>query len=245
MNLIDTELARIMPVSGKGFSEVLNNVLYSYERIRKKSSETDFHVVVAPIKGAKLLKPTHDKCPACGEALDLYTAFSTEFEGCPKCKGLWLDQDELRKLKNKVEHGRLRWLNDEIENIEKAIVVPTSRSCAKCSEVKILSVIFGKSSIVIDWCPQCHGIWLDREEFASIIEYLNEKAAKATPKELAQELSKDIKRIWTGGRERRIDEVADASSAISALINATIFEHPAVFRLCIHAAQVGRSIGMD
>ena len=245
LNLIDTELAKIMPVSGKGFSEILNNVLYSYKRIRKKSSETDFHVVVAPIKGAKLLKPTHDKCPACGEALDLYSVFSMEFEGCPKCKGLWLDKDELRKLKNKIEHGKLRWLNDEIENIEKAVVVPSSRPCAKCSEVKIVAVIFGKSSIVIDWCPQCHGMWLDREEFDSIIEYLNEEAAKTTPKELAREVSKDIKKIWTGGRESRIDEVADAGAAISALINATIFEHPALFGLCIRAAQAGRSIGMD
>ncbi len=245
LNLIDSELAKIMPVSGKGFSELLNNVLYSYKRIRKKSSETDFHVVVAPIKGAKLLKPTHDKCPACAEALDLYSVFSMEFEGCPKCKGLWLDKDELRKLKNKIEHGRLRWLNDEIENIEKAVVVPSSRSCAKCSEVKIVAVIFGKSSIVIDWCPQCHGMWLDREEFDSIIEYLNEEAAKATPTELSREVSKDIKRIWTGGRESRIDEVADAGAAISALLNATIFEHPSLFRLCIRAAQVGRSIGME
>ncbi len=88
-------------------------------------------------------------------------------------------------------------------------------------------------------------MWLDREEFDSIIEYLNEEAAKATPKELSREVSKDIKRIWTGGRESRIDEVADAGAAISALLNATIFEHPSLFRLCIRAAQVGRSIGME
>jgi len=88
-------------------------------------------------------------------------------------------------------------------------------------------------------------MWLDREEFESIIEYLNEEAGKATPTELSREVSKDIKRIWTGGRESRIDEVADAGAAISALINATIFEHPALFSLCIRAAHVGRSIGMD
>jgi hypothetical protein len=74
---------------------------------------------------------------------------------------------------------------------------------------------------------------------------LNEAATKATPKELAREVSKDIKRIWTGSPENRIDEVADAGAAISALINATIFEYPALFRLCIRAAQAGHSVGMD
>lgn len=247
LNLIDSELAKVMPVSGKGFSEFVNNVHvpYWYKRIRKKSSETDFAVVVAPIKGATLLKDTNDKCPACGKALDLYSAFSMEFEGCPKCKGLWLIKDELRKLKNRTEDGRLRWLNDEIENIEKTAVIPASRFCVKCHSVKMVSVVFGKSSIVIDWCPQCHGMWLDRGEFVSVIEYLNQEATEASSKQIAREVFKDIKKVWTGGPESRIDEVLDTASAISGSINATIFEHPALFSLCMRAAQAGRSVGME
>src|SRR5690348_13450473 len=90
LNLIDKELAKIMPVSGKGFSEFVNNVHvpYWYKRVKRPSSETDFVVEVPPIAGAKKEKETADHCPNCGTALDVYSIFGMKFEGCPKCKGL-------------------------------------------------------------------------------------------------------------------------------------------------------------
>ena len=152
-----------------------------------------------PIKGAKHLKSTEDKCPVDGKRLDRYSIFSMEFEGCPKCHGMWLVKDELRKLKNKALEGRLHWLNDEIDNIEKTAAVPSERACPKSDGGKLLSVVFGKSSIVIDWCPKCHGIWLDRAEFDSILEYLNTEAANATRKDVEKELAQDLKKFWKRG----------------------------------------------
>jgi hypothetical protein len=60
-----------------------------------------------------------------------------------------------------------------------------------------------------------------------------------------KEIAKDLKKLWTGGPESRVAEVTDTTAAFSAFINATIFEHPALFRLYTSAAQAGRSIGMD
>jgi Zn-finger nucleic acid-binding protein len=157
LNLIDKELAKIMPVQGKGFSDFVNNVHvpYWYKRIKKRSDETDFRVEVLPIKGATPEKGTSDACLACASNLNLYRVFSMQFEGCPNGKGVWLIRDELRKLKNKVEDGSLRWPNDEIENVEKTKVISTKRPCVKCKTTKMVSVDFGKSSVLIDWCPQC------------------------------------------------------------------------------------------
>lgn len=234
LNLIDKELAKIMPVSGKGFSDFVNNVHvpYWYKRIKKKSTETDFHVEVPPIKGAKLDKKTADECPACGSNLNLYAVFSMQFEGCPKCKGIWLIKDELRKLKNKVEDGSLRWLNDEIENLERISVLATKRPCVKCRTVKMVSAIFGKSSTLVDWCPKCHGMWLDRGEFEAITDYLKDELGHVHAKDIEKQAAADVKRIWSGGPESRLDELVDAKAAVSALINATIFEHPSLFKLC-------------
>jgi uncharacterized protein len=241
LNLIDQTLTRIMPVSGKGFSDFVNNthVPYWFKRVQKPSDETDFHVEVAPIKGAKLKQTTGDACPACGNALSLYTVFSLDLEGCPKCKGIWLISDELRKLKNRVADGSLRWLNTEIENIDKASAIPTKRPCVKCKTVNMISVIFGSSSIVVDWCPKCHGIWLDRGEFDAITTYLRDELAHTHPKEIEKQAAADVHHIWSGGIEDRIDELRDAKSAVSALISATILEHPKVFSFL---ANVSRSI---
>ncbi len=234
LDLIDKELAKIMPVSGKGFSDFVNNVHvpYWYKRVKQPSSETDFHVEVPPISGATKGNSTADWCPNCGAKLNSYSAYSMAFEGCPKCKGLWLIKDELRKLKNKVEGGSLRWLNTEIENLENASAVKTKRPCVKCKGVNMVSVIFGKSKIVIDWCEKCSGMWLDRGEFEAITEYLRKELAGMTSKEMEQQIRADLKHVWSGAAEGRFQEAMDAKAAVSALISATIFEHPALMALC-------------
>ena len=43
-------------------------------------------------------------------------------------------------------------------------------------------VMFGHSGVVIDWCPDCQGIWLDRSEYDLICEYLRSDVTSATAK---------------------------------------------------------------
>lgn len=239
LDLIDKDLAKIMPVSGKGFSDFVNNVHvpYWYKRIKTKSSEAEAQVEVLPIKGAKLDRITTDQCPGCGKTLNEYTVFSMRFEGCPGCKGIWLFKDELRKLKNKVEHGSIRWLNDEIDNIEKTSAMATKRLCPKCKGIQMVSVLFGNSSIVIDWCPQCHGMWLDQDEFDSVTEYLKHELHTMHSKEIEKKALDEVKLLWSGGSESRYEELLDVKATITALINATIFEHPTLATLCLGAPR--------
>lgn len=234
LNLIDKELAATMPVTGKGFSDFVNKVHIPYwcKRIKGKSGNTDFHVEVEPIKGARDAGPTKDVCPSCGNTLNLYELQSTQFEGCPKCKGVWLIKDELRKLKNKVAGSSLRWLNDEIDNLERASVIPTKRLCVRCKTVNMVSVIFGKTKILVDWCPQCHGQWLDRGEFQAILDYLKDEMVKMHAKDIEKEIAEDLEHVVKGGQESRWAELLDAKSAVAAMINAAIFDHPSVFELC-------------
>jgi Zn-finger nucleic acid-binding protein len=233
LNLIDQELAKIMPVRGTGFSDFVNNVHvpYWFKRVKKPSSQTDFHREIPPIAGAKLENDTMDICPACGNMLNQYTVFSMEFEGCPKCKGIWVVKDELRRLKNR-EDSSLRWLNEEIENIEKAGAIATKRACVKCKSTQLIAVVFGKSSIIVDWCPQCHGLWLDRGEFEAITAYLKDELVKMHSEEIEKQAAEDAKRVLRGGPESRFQDILDTKAALSALINTTIFEHPALFRFC-------------
>ncbi len=228
LNLIDQELKKIMPVHGRGFSDFVNNVHvpYWYKRLRRKSSEADFDGIALPVKGAHEEKSTSDICPACGHTLSLYKAWSTEFEGCPRCKGIWLAKDELRKLKNSVEHSSLRWLNDEIENLGKTSARISPRRCVRREDGQLVSVLFGNSSVMIDWCPRCQGMWLERGEFESMIEYLKDEKAGMKREGIEKELLDELRRVRGGGPESSFNELRDAGAAIAALINATIFEHP-------------------
>jgi Zn-finger nucleic acid-binding protein len=121
-------------------------VPYWFRRIKQPSRETDFEIEVEPISGAKHLRKTDEDCPGCGAKLDLYSLLGIEFEGCPKCHGLWVDRDELRKLKNKIGIGELHWLNSEVDNIEQAAAIASKRVCPRKDNGNLLSVVFGKSS---------------------------------------------------------------------------------------------------
>jgi len=233
LNLINKELQDIMPVKGKGFSEFINNahLPYWYKRIKRKSSETDFTVDVPPIKGAELKSETEYTCPACCANLNLYRIFGIKIEGCPNCKGIFLDKDELRKLKDRTTQDSwrtLRWMDDEVEAIEKTNAMPSKRLCPKCQDVQTISTTFGDSKIIIDWCPKCNGLWLDRDEFQQVVESLRDKLNKLTSDEMAKKVFEEIREIWSGP-EGKISETLDAGAAIFALINITIFEHPTLF----------------
>jgi Zn-finger nucleic acid-binding protein len=240
LDLVDKELAKIMPVTGKGFSDFVNNVHvpYWYQRVKKKSSETDFHVETAPIVGASLVSSTTDVCPADKNNLNEYKIFSMVFEGCPVCKGIWLYRDELRKLKNNIEHGSLRWLNDEIENLDKTSAIVTKRFCVDDENVNLISAVFGKSNVVIDWCPQCHGMWLDGGTFDSVTAYLEDELHSMHHQEVEHKAVEEIKKIWSGGPESRFEEARDVRATVSALVNTTIFEHPALVDFLMHLPRL-------
>ncbi|UCC22692.1 MAG: zf-TFIIB domain-containing protein [Planctomycetota bacterium] len=233
LDLINRQLEQIMPVKGKGFSEFVNNVHlpYWYKRVRKKSADTDFKVDVPPIKRAQLKSETEYVCPACQANLNLYTVFRIQLEGCPRCKGIFLDKDELRKLKDKSTKDSwrtLRWIDDDVEVIGNANAMPSRRFCPKCEQVKMLSTSFGDSTILIDWCPKCNGAWLDRDEFNEIIDFLKARLNKISSSEMKSKLYQELKEIWTGP-EDKISEILDATAAIYALMNITIFEHPTLY----------------
>ena len=248
LDLINKELQKIMPVSGKGFSEFVNNVHlpYWHKRVRKKSSETDFTIEIPPIKDAKLKAQTGYICPACQKQLNLYDVFRIEIDGCPNCKGIWLDKDELRKLKDKSEKGSwatLKWMDDEIEAIEKANAMPSKRECPKCKGEPLVSTSFGDSKILLDWCPLCHGTWLDRDEFQEIVNHLSTKLSRLSAGEMKKKVYEEIREIWDGP-ENIISEILDAKAAIYALINISIFEQPALCESLQRFREMGHSIGL-
>lgn len=248
LDLVNKELQEIMPIQGKGFSEFVNNVHlpYWHKRIRRKSSETDFKIEVPPMKDAKLKAETIYTCPACNTILKLYTVYKIEIEGCPKCKGIWLDMDELRKLKDRSEQGSwhtLQWMDDEVEAIENTKAMASKRICPKCKEVKLISTSFANSKTIIDWCPSCHGTWLDRYELQEIVNFLKSKIVEISSAEMVKKTYEEIKEIWDGP-EGKISEILDAKAAIFALINIEIFEHPALCNSLRGFSNYIRSIGL-
>jgi Zn-finger nucleic acid-binding protein len=210
------------------------------------SSETNHEPEVAPIKHARLTGPTELTCPACSARLGHYEVYGIEIEGCAACRGVFTDKGELRKLKDKADSDSwrtLRWMDDEVEAIENSRARPSGRSCPKCPDTQMVSVVFGDSDVTIDWCPACQGLWLEKDEFGAVLQHLRDKLTDMTAGQAADEVMQEIKDLWSGP-ENKLSELLDVKAAIGALLNITIFEHPLLFKMCMKAQQAGKNTGL-
>ena len=59
------------------------------------------------------------------------------------------------------------------------------------------------------------------------------------PSEIEKVAVEELKKIWTGGPESRVEDLRDALDAASSMVNATIFEHPKLFEKLQAAYRIG------
>ncbi len=236
-----------MPVDGQGFSEFITGThLPHFARRTRKTGETVTTKPVLPVQHAKPLGKTGHNCPACAAPLEGYMAYGMKFESCSTCHGLWLQKGEVKGLRDRIDaeiDGNLRWLNDEVAAIEKTSAVKSNRHCPVCQDQLLMTTRFGQSDVMVDWCPKCHGNWLDYDEFEEITRYQKRELIDMPSDEMKQRAAEQIKRIWTDNSESKIAELLDAKAAISSLGCLYIFTHPALFKLLTSTAAATRQAG--
>lgn len=237
---INDELNKIMDVQKKGFADFINEIHRPYWRNRieeeqetpdndrEEASDEPDQPRFQPVRTAEWVESTTMNCAACDTSLERYEAFGIELEGCPNCYGMWLNDDELRQLKDRVEGERwtdLRWVDDELEALESSYGMPSRRQCPDCSDRNLVTVQFGSSRIHLDLCPNCNGTWLDAGVFDQIMEHLKEQVVELTPGEATERLRHELAEV-VSGPEGHVSELQDAKAAASTLVNVSLFKNP-------------------
>ena len=121
-------------------------------------------------------------CPKCKTRLVPDTLDGIEVETCPRCHGLWFDNDELRQAKDLADPN-LHWLDSEIwKHEERFAVAPASGPCPKCGAT-MCSLKYDPTEVVIDYCVACHGAWLDKDELHNLVTALKDEIARMPAKE--------------------------------------------------------------
>lgn len=96
-----------------------------------------------------------------------------EVDVCPSCQGMWLDRGELEQIEETQEHD----YSEELERIPNLIgnAYEMARqkklaiiNCPKCSAELSNREYAYCSQIIIDVCPKCEGIWLDKGEIEAL-----------------------------------------------------------------------------
>ncbi len=100
-------------------------------------------------------------CPKCHGALHEMEIEGVKVDFCSPCKGIWFDKDEMAFMAE---------LPTDLPEADVAqLAAPTDFDCPRCEDEKLQAMKFVKAEdLLIDRCPACHGIWLDKGELPKV-----------------------------------------------------------------------------
>jgi len=140
---------------------------------------------------------------------------------CPDCGGEWLDRDEV----GAITHAReVRFSTEEIAQVKGVDAVTMTAEddlerdlmCPSCN-VPLKPFNFASTSgVILDKCPQCAGVWLDKDELEHV---------QILVEEWAKKLGEDQARLAPAlGKMRQHSESMDRVSMsrfgfVNAMIN--------------------------
>lgn len=92
---------------------------------------------------------------------------------CSLCGGMWLDKGELEEIEEIIGHdyrAELSRIPDFIGNAFEMARQLNSRNipCPACGAITESTEYAYCSQVVIDRCPECGGVWLDKGELEAI-----------------------------------------------------------------------------
>ncbi len=94
---------------------------------------------------------------------------AAEIDKCSACQGVWLEKDELKKIQETLKNDyadELKKMPDFVAGAYHAAMSKNEQDylCPKCDKSLNKREYGYCSQVVIDVCPICRGIWLNKEE---------------------------------------------------------------------------------
>jgi len=110
-----------------------------------------------------------------------------EIDVCFQCKGVWFDKDEiwsfLWQYRDKEAGISEKFYQDEAQNINKA------KNCPRCDiSMNARPWEYLDRTAILDFCPQCKGIWADRGEVSLLASQKEEYRSSVDMMELGRSL---------------------------------------------------------
>lgn len=149
---------------------------------------------------------------------------NTEADYCHECLGVWFDKNELGYAVHDKDQ-ELNWLDIDLwRDKAKFKVSNSSRRCPVCN-ITMAQVGYDDSSVQVDFCKMCGGIWLDRGEFKKIMAYLEQKADYEILHHYTKHLIQQLWEVFTGPKPLR-EELHDFLTLIKLLNYKFVAQHP-------------------
>jgi Zn-finger nucleic acid-binding protein len=177
------------------------------------------------------------KCPRDNVEMNHRDLDSVVFEECPQCGGIWIQQEELRKAKDMADPD-LGWMDFEIWQEEDRFQPQLSMLTCPEDNIPLVSVKYGETDIIIDYCPQSQGIWLDKGELEKIIQSLEHELEKMDTSEYVQASLNEAKELITG-KESFASEWRDLMTVLRMFEYRALSEKPGLSKVLYAIQRTG------
>jgi len=111
-------------------------------------------------------------CPVCKYDMIVVEYRNIELDYCSNCKGVWFDAGELELLLESHGLEETKVFLDGILNSQEAPSSEKKRNCPICGRKLKKTAIGTQPEILIDTCPDEHGLWFDGGEVTQLIRHL-------------------------------------------------------------------------
>jgi Zn-finger nucleic acid-binding protein len=165
-------------------------------------------------------------CPKCGKPFETVGLGGVRVERCAQCGGTWYDKNELRVLKDRESGGDYCWIDVDLwKDAGKFRARRQQRySCPRDGQ-PMTTVHYGESSIAVDICSQCQGIWLNEGEYREIVRYLGDVVDSSTVGDYLQDMREEIVQLLEA-HEGPLRAVKDLGKILYLLELRFAVDHP-------------------
>ena len=171
------------------------------------------------------------KCPNGHDKMQEIKIGNVKIDHCSQCEGMWFEKDELRLAKDSQDEYA-EWFDIDLwKNEDSFKSAPSSGTCPVC-EIPLHTIDYGDSGIKIDACNKCHGIWLDKNEFSHIIEFIKLKYPYELVYNYVKTLVEEGKEIFTGPESLK-SEINDFLIVLK-LLQFKIFATPMLMQIILN-----------
>ena len=175
-------------------------------------------------------------CPKCKTDLTLKKIGPVQADECKTCKGIWFDQDELRRSKDTTDPD-LNWMDFEIwKHGADFKAKPSQIACPNC-KTATAAIDYANTNAEIDYCPVCEGIWLDAGEFEKIIRSLEQELTKKSFNDYVKASLTEAKEILTGP-ESLMSEWKDFATVLRLMHYRMFVENPKLLYTVVTAQKI-------
>jgi hypothetical protein len=112
------------------------------------------------------------ECPVCKNEMIILELNQVEIDYCSSCKGIWFDNGELELIFSAADKKNIADSFHLKENLEEV-----RKKCPICYK-KMDKIEFENTGIIIDRCPNNHGLWFDSGELKNLLKSAEEKNNK-------------------------------------------------------------------